>query len=413
MHSKKIIVIGGGPAGMMAAIRAGQLNQDVILIEKNPSLGRKLLLSGKGRCNLTNACELNSFLERFPKKAQFLRDTFKKFFNRELMDFFERRGLRLKVERQMRVFPVSDLSSSILDVLKKELSESKIKLLYKREMTDMKIEENKIKGALIRGGEFLACDAIVLATGGLSYGFTGSTGEGLDIAKRLGHRIIAARPGLVPLETKEAYPALLEGLALKHIRLRFTDGKRHVVSEIGEMMFTKTGISGPLVLSLSGKITDWLDYGRKVFIELDLKPALSEEKIDQRLLREFRKNPRRVIKNALKELLPQRMIGVFIKLAKIPGDKNVSQITQKERKTLVVLFKTLRMEIKGPRPIKEAMVTRGGVSLKDIDPRTMESRIVKGLYFAGEMIDVDADTGGFNLQAAFSTGYLAGESASL
>ncbi|MBU0759237.1 MAG: NAD(P)/FAD-dependent oxidoreductase [Candidatus Omnitrophica bacterium] len=413
MKRKRIVVIGGGPAGMMAAIRASQLGQDVTLIEKNPSLGRKLLLSGKGRCNLTNTSDLDSFLERFSKYSQFLRDAFKKFFNRELMDFFEKRGLRLKVERQMRVFPVSDLSGSILEVLKKELRDNKVRVIYKKELSGVKIDEDKVKGALFKGGEFLACDSLILATGGVSYGFTGSTGEGLDIARKSGHRIVEVRPGLVPLETKESYPAFLEGLALKNIRLRFTDGKKHIVSEIGEMMFTKTGISGPLVLSLSRRITDWLDKDREVSVELDLKPALSDEKMDARLLREFGRNPTKTIKNTLKELLPQRMVGVFLMLAKIPENKNVSQITQKERKFLVALFKAMRMAIKGPRPIKEAMVTRGGVSLKDIDPRTMESRIVKDLYFAGEMIDVDADTGGFNLQAAFSTGYLAGESASL
>jgi len=232
------------------------------------------------------------------------------------------------------------------------------------------------------------------------------------MVKKAGHHIVPLRPGLVPLETKERYPALLEGLTIKNIRLKFTDGKKQIVSDIGELLFTRSGISGPLVLSLSGKISDWLNEHKKVYAEIDLKPALSLEKIEDRLLREFRANPGKIIKNTLKELLPQRMVGLFIKLAQVPEDKNVSQITQKERKDLAGLFKTMRLEIKRTMSIKEAMVTKGGVSLKDIDPRTMESRIIKGLYFAGEMIDVDADTGGFNLQAAFSTGYLAGESAS-
>lgn len=411
MVVNRIVVIGGGPAGMMAAIRASQLGQDVILIEKNPSLGRKLLLSGKGRCNLTNACDLDSFLKRFPKNGQFLRDAFKKFFNRELMDFFEKRGLMLKVERQMRVFPVGDLSSSILSVLKKELHDNKVKIIYKKETIDVRIEERVIKGALLKDGDFLSCDKLILATGGLSYGFTGSTGEGLEIAKRSGHRIVRTRPGLVPLETKESHPKKLEGLTLKNIRLKISDGKKHIFSEIGELLFTGFGISGPLILSMSGEITDWLDSDRKVYIEIDLKPALSEKKLDERLLREFSANPRKAIKNALKELLPQRMIDIFIRLAKIKEDKNVSQLTYRERQSLVMLFKAMRLEIKSTRPIEEAMVTQGGVSLKDINPRTMESCIIKGLYFAGEMIDVDADTGGFNLQAAFSTGYLAGESA--
>ncbi|HDP16280.1 MAG TPA: aminoacetone oxidase family FAD-binding enzyme [Candidatus Omnitrophica bacterium] len=258
----------------------------------------------------------------------------------------------------------------------------------------------------------MECERLILATGGSSYGFTGSTGEAFDMVKKAGHHIVPLRPGLVPLETKERYPALLEGLTIKNIRLKFTDGKKQIVSDIGELLFTRSGISGPLVLSLSGKISDWLNEHKKVYAEIDLKPALSLEKIEDRLLREFRANPGKIIKNTLKELLPQRMVGLFIKLAQVPEDKNVSQITQKERKDLAGLFKTMRLEIKRTMSIKEAMVTKGGVSLKDIDPRTMESRIIKGLYFAGEMIDVDADTGGFNLQAAFSTGYLAGESAS-
>jgi hypothetical protein len=412
MDKKNIVVVGGGPAGMMAAIRAGQLGNKVTLLEKNTGLGRKLLLSGKGRCNLTNACGQDSFLIRFGKNGQFLRDAFKNFFNLELMDFFEKRGLALKVERQLRVFPVSNTSSSILDVLKRELAKNKIEVLYKKEIEAIVAQGKRIKGGFLKGGGFLECERLILATGGASYGFTGSTGEAFDMVKKTGHHIVPLRPGLVPLETKERYPALLEGLTIKNMRLKFTDGKKQILSEIGELLFTRSGISGPLVLSLSGKISDWLNEHKKVYAEIDLKPALSLEKIEDRLIREFRANPGKIIKNTLKELLPQRMVDLFIKLARVPEDKNVSQITQQERKALANLFKAMRLEIKRTMPIKEAMVTKGGVSLKDIDPRTMESRIIKGLYFAGEMIDVDADTGGFNLQAAFSTGYLAGESAS-
>lgn len=397
---------------MMAAIRASQLGQKVTLLEKNSNLGRKLLLSGKGRCNLTNACDPDSFLKRFNKNGQFLRDAFKKFFNRELMDFFEKRGLAMKIERQLRVFPEGDRSDSILSVLKKELARNKVEIIYKKEMEVIVTQDNSIRGMFLKGGGFMKSERLILATGGASYGFTGSTGEAFDIVRKTGHGIISLRPSLVPLETKEKYPAELEGLTAKNIQLKFTDGKKQILSEIGELLFTRLGISGPLVLSLSGEISDWLGQNKKVYVEIDLKPALSLEKIDARLLREFKANPGKIIKNTLKELLPQRMIDLFIKLAGIPEDKNVSQVTQKERKTLAVLFKALRLEIKRTRPIKEAMVTKGGVSLKDINPRTMESRLVKGLYFAGEMIDVDADTGGFNLQAAFSTGYLAGESAS-
>ncbi len=406
-------MIGGGPAGIMAAIRAGGLSQDVTLIEKNPFLGKKLLLSGKGRCNLTNACELEPFLERFSQNGQFLRDSFKKFFNQDLINFFEKRGLRLKIERQLRVFPVTDKSDSILEVLKKELRKNQVKIIYKARMKDISISGGKIKGLLLSDGKFLPCDKLILATGGVSYGFTGSTGEGIDLAKKSGHSIIPLRPGLLPLETKQGYPEILEGLALKNIRIRFSDGQRQIISDIGELLFTSFGISGPLVLTSSGQVVDWLNENKRVYADIDLKPALSQEQLNARLLREFRLNSRKSIRHVFKNLLPQRLVDVFIKIAKINPAKLASQITQVERKAIILLLKGWRLDIAGPRPIKEAMITRGGVSLKEINPRTMESRLVKGLYFAGEMLDIDADTGGFNLQAAFSTGYLAGENAAL
>jgi len=410
---KKIVVVGGGPAGMMAAIRASSLGQETTLVEKNPILGKKLLLSGKGRCNLTNACDLDSFIQRFSGNGQFLRDAFKKFFNSDLIRFFETRGLKLKTERQLRVFPQTDRSCSVVEVLKKELRKDKVKIIYNATMRDILIQENEIKGLLLGDGRAISADRLILATGGVSFSFTGSTGEGLDIVGRLSHHLVPLRPGLVPLEVRQHYPKLLEGLALKNIRLRFTDSKMHIDSEIGELLFTKTGISGPLVLSLSARIVDWLKESNTVYVEIDLKPALSREQLRQRLLREFKLNPKKAIKNTLKNLLPMRLAEVFTAIAEILPDKKVSQITREERERLISLFKGMRLDILKSRPIVEAMVTRGGVSLKDINPRTMESRLVKGLYFCGEMIDVDADTGGFNLQAAFSTGYLAGESAAL
>jgi len=408
-----IIIVGAGPAGIMAAIRASELGQDTVLIEKNPILGRKLLLSGKGRCNLTNACDLEAFLKRFSKNGQFLRDAFKKFFNHELMGFFEKRGLQLKVERQERVFPLTDSSSSIVDVLKKELLKNKVKIHFKTQLKGVVIEEKKIKGILLLDGTRIPCEKLILATGGVSYKFTGSSGEGIMIARELGHEIMGLRPGLVALVTKEKEIKLLEGLTLKNIRLKFSDNKKELVSEIGELLFTGFGISGPLVLTLSGKILDWLAKSGKLFVIIDLKPGLSEEQLNVRLLREFKENAKKSVRNTLKDLLPLRMIDVFLKYLEIDADKRVAQVTQEERQRIISLLKGFRLEISGSLPIEEAMVTRGGVSLKQINPRTMESRLIKGLYFAGEMIDVDADTGGFNLQAAFSTGYLAGESAAL
>jgi predicted Rossmann fold flavoprotein len=398
---------------MMAAIRAGQLGQAVVLIEKNSQPGKKLLLSGKGRCNLTNACGLEDFIARFSGNGQFLRDAFKKFFNQELILFFEDNGLKLKVERQLRVFPVTDTAGSILEVLKKQLVHRGVEVVYSSTLAEVLVEAGAVKGLLLKGGRVLAADRVILATGGISYSFTGSSGEGLEIARALGHRVTPLRPGLVPLQTQEGYPRQLDGLTLKNIRLTFSDGKKQIVSEVGELLFTGFGISGPLVLSLSGRIADWLREGKRVSVEIDLKPALSEQQLHERLLREFKASPRKGIRNILKTLLPLRLIDVFMELTKLDADKRASYVTLPERQSVVVLLKHFRLQVSQTRPIEEAMVTRGGVSLKEIDPRTMESRLIKGLYFAGEMIDVEADTGGFNLQAAFSTGYLAGESAAL
>ena len=411
MQKIKIVVVGGGPSGMMAAIRAAALGQDVTLLEKKDSVGNKLLLSGKGRCNLTNTEELEYFLKRFSKNGDFLRDAFKRFFNRELMDFFEQRGLKLKIERQMRVFPQTDSSASILNILKKELEKTGVQVIYNAKVVNLLLADDKVKAVRLENGRNIPCDKVILASGGASYSFTGSDAAGINIAAKLGHGIVSLRPGLVPLDVKEAYPRKLEGLTLRNIRLKFSDGKAQIISEIGELIFTASGISGPLVITLSGRVIDMLAQNKKVSVEIDLKPALSNEQLDNRLLREFKANAKKSIKNALKELLPLRLIKVFIEAAAIDLLKKCSQITQDEREKIASLLKGFKMDISGSRPIEEGMVTRGGVSLKEIDPRTMESRLIKGLYFCGEMIDIDADTGGFNLQAAFSTGYLAGESA--
>lgn len=411
MDPKRIVVVGAGPAGMMAALRAAELGRDTTLVEKNPFLGKKLLLSGKGRCNLTNACDLDSFLKRFSGNGQFLRDAFKKFFNRELMLFFEKRGLKLKVERQQRVFPVSDRSASVVGILKKELLRLKVRILYKTQLKDILLQEKAIRGLIVEDNQFLAADRLILATGGISYAFTGSTGEGLALAKKLGHTVTPLRPGLVPLATRQKLA--LAGLTLKNIRLKFSDGQNQIISDIGELLFTDFGISGPLVLTLSGRIAEWLDSGKHVYVEIDLKPALTKEQLTARLLREFREGPKKALKNTLYNLLPKKLAEAFLSVAGIVPQKKVSQVTRAEREKMVSTLKALRLDILKPLPIEEAMVTRGGVSLKEVNPRTMESRLIRGLYFAGEMIDVDADTGGFNLQAAFSTGYLAGESAAL
>ncbi|MEW6075441.1 MAG: NAD(P)/FAD-dependent oxidoreductase [Candidatus Omnitrophota bacterium] len=411
MSPKKIIVVGAGPAGLMAAIRAGQLHQEVTLLEKNPAAGKKLLLSGKGRCNLTNAAGLDLFLKRFFSGGQFLRDSFSLFFNRQLIDFFQSRGLRLKIERQDRVFPSTDSSASVLAVLTKELKEAGVCVTYNCTVKALSIRERRIHGVILKDGAALKADRVILSTGGLSYAFTGSCGDGLRMAQACGHRIVPTRAGLVPLKASQKYVRDLEGLTLKNIRITFSDGKKKIVSEIGELLFTDSGISGPLVLTHSGSIVDWLRTPKPVHCCVDLKPALSLEQLDNRLLREFSSHNRKSLKNALQNLLPRRMVAVILAIAGVGGNTQSNQVTAGERRSLVRALKSFKLDIVNALPIEEAMITRGGVSLKDINPRTQESRIVKGLYFAGEMIDVDADTGGFNLQAAFSTGYLAGESA--
>ncbi len=394
----------------MAAIRAGELGAEVILFERNAQAGRKLLLSGKGRCNLTNACGLDDFLQRF-SHGQFLRDAFKKFFNQDLMRFFEKNGLKLKIERQGRVFPESGRSSSILNVLLKQLEQNKVKIIFDSRVTQIFVKNKQARGVILENGKVISADKVILATGGVSYGFTGSTGDGINFSANLGHKITPLKSGLVSVVIKENYPRALEGLTLKNIRLKISGSDKELVSEIGELLFTAFGVSGPLIFTLSGKISDLLEEKKNVFLEIDLKPALSREQLDSRLLREFQANPKKSPRNILKTLLPLRLIDLFIRILKIDIRKNASHITVADRAKMIELFKCFRLQVKSLQPIEEAMVTRGGVSLKDINPRTMESRLIKELYFCGEMIDVDADTGGFNLQAAFSTGYLAGESA--
>ncbi len=411
MDKAKIVVVGGGPSGMMAAIRAAALGQEVTLLEKKSSLGNKLLLSGKGRCNLTNTQELPDFLKRFSRNGDFLRDAFKKFFNQELISFFQERGLKLKAERQQRVFPESNRSASVLKILENELVKTGVKVICRSKVTDLNVSGGRIKGVRLENGQLISADRVILATGGASYSFTGSDGAGIKLAKNLGHAIVPLQAGLIPLDIKQDYIKKLEGLTLRNIQLKFFNTKREILSEVGELLFTATGISGPLVISLSGRVIDLLAQWEPVFAEIDLKPALSVEQLDARLLREFKINSKKIIINTLKELLPLRLVKVFAGCAGIDAVKKCSQVTQKEREKIIVLLKNFRLEIRGPRPLEEGMVTRGGVSLKEIDPRTMQSRLVKGLYLCGEMIDVDADTGGFNLQAAFSTGYVAGENA--
>lgn len=414
----KIIVVGSGPAGMMAAICASSNKSEVMILEKNPNAARKLLYSGKGRCNLTNACEIEDLIKRYFRGGEFLRDALKALSNNDLMLFFEKHAVKLKTERQLRVFPQSDSSKSILNCLLTQLKVNNVKLNFSSSVVKIIVNSGVASGVIIKDNKTFYADKIILATGGASYAFTGSSGDGFKIAQALGHKVVPLRPGLVPLICFDNFCAQLEGLVLKNVRLNFVlveaggKIKKKLVSDLGELLFTKDGISGPLVLSISSRINDWFKEGC-VYCNVDLKPALDKSQLNRRFVLEYLKFAKKSIKNILGESLPKRMIEVFLKLAKVDPEKKASQINQEERFRLVELFKSFPVKIKGTLPIEEAMVTCGGVSLKEINPRTMESRLVKNLYFAGEIMDIDADTGGFNLQAAFSTGCLAGKSAAL
>lgn len=405
-----IAVVGAGPAGVMAAIRAASHNKTVALIERNSTIGKKIILSGKGRCNVTNSASLDDFIDKFGRQGEFLRAAFSKFFNQELIDFFKAKGLGLKTERQGRVFPVTDKAISIIEALKIYLRESKAACLYNKKVLEIKKDSGAFR-LFLDTEEAVAARKVILAAGGASFRATGSAGEGFAIAKKLGHTITDLKPGLVALKTKGPWAGELKGLSLKNVRLTFRAGKKKIVSNIGEMQFTPFGVSGSLVLDLSRSVLDLLEENKEAFLEIDLKPALNEEQLKARMVKDFISDGKRDIAFLLKGYLPLKLIDVFLRLSCIDGSKKASQINKQERHKIISLFKALPLHISGSLPIEEAMVTCGGVSTKEINPRTMESRIVPGLYFAGEIIDASASSGGYNLQQAFSTGYLAGESA--
>ena len=402
-----IAIIGAGAAGIMAAIETSSTAEKVLLIERNSSIGKKILLTGKGRCNITNNADIDTFIEKFGKSGKFLRTAFTAFSNHDLIEFFKAKGLSVKVERQGRVFPATDTAASVVDLLRRCLSEKKITILYNMRLRKIKKERDLF---CLTADNSIAIYAkkVIIATGGASYKVTGSSGDGIQLAKGLRHTIVPLKPALVPLKTREAWVKKLQGLPLKNVRLTFS-AKKKIISDIGEMIFTHFGISGPLVLDLSGEVVSMLN--KEMPLSIDLKVGLDEDKLTKRLLKEFGDKSNMQLKNIMKDLLPQRLIPVFLDIAKINPEKKANQISKKERDIIIKLLKALPLTIKGPLPIEEAMVTNGGVSTKEINPRTMESKVVSGLYFAGEIIDGCAPSGGYNLQQAFSTGYLAGESA--
>lgn len=406
---KKVIVIGGGPAGMMAAATAAENGAEVTLLEKKEQVGKKLKITGKGRCNITSAEEEN-FIAGYAQNGRFLYSALNEFSNFDLIRFFNRRGLKTKVERGKRVFPESDNAEDVVKILFENMKRAGVKICTNVAVQRIKPLDNKTFAVIADGDEFLA-DAVIIATGGMSYPGTGSTGDGYKWAEELGHTIVELRPGLVPLVAQEGWVKELQGLSLKNVKAVAyqADGKK-IAEDFGEMLFTHFGVSGPIILTLSRKIADYLSKKQgHVNLEIDFKPALNEEQLEKRILRDFEKYSRKIFKNALDDLLPQKLIPVVVTLSEINPDKPVHQITKEERRNILSLLKRFSVTITGTRSIKEAIVTAGGVNVKEIDPKTMQSKLVKGLFFAGEILDIDGYTGGFNLQAAFSTGFVAGK----
>jgi predicted Rossmann fold flavoprotein len=406
----KVVVIGGGPAGMMAAITASK-NNEVILIEKNEKLGKKLFITGKGRCNVTNAKDIGEFFDFIPTNPHFLYSSLYTYTNENTIDFFENMGIKLKVERGDRVFPKSDKSSDIIKALEKKLKENRVEVLLNSTVKKFLGEDGRIKSILLSNGKNINGDYFILCTGGLSYPQTGSTGEGLIFSKKLGHTIIEPKGSLVPIEVKENWITELMGLSLKNVELKILDGNNKVLyKDFGEMLFTHFGISGPIVISASSKINTHLYDNKHIRAIINLKPALDLNELDKRVQKDFAKYINKNFGNSLNDLLPKKIIKTIIRLSGIDFDKKVNLITKEERKRLVNLIQNFSLNIKGLRPIEEAIVTCGGVDTKEVDPSSMKSKLIKNLYFAGEVLDVDAYTGGYNIQIAFSTGYLAGMS---
>ena len=401
----KVIVIGAGPAGIMAAITAAE-NHKVVLIDSNEKIAKKLFITGKGRCNITNAKDIGDFFDYIPGNPHFLYSALYSFTNNDVIEMIESEGTKLKVERGGRMFPASDKSSDIIKALSKKLSKAKVDIKLNSKVTDIFFENDTIKSVEINGSQRISADYFIIATGGASYPLTGSRGEGQVLAEKMGHKIIDLKPSLVPVELNGDWFKELMGLTLKNIKLDILDSKNKVkYSNQGEMKFTSYGISGPIVLSGSR----FIDYKDTYSISIDLKPSLDEKELDLRIQKDFKKYINKDFRNSLDDLLPQKMIPLIIKLSMIDPYKKVNEITKVERKNLVNAIKNIKGKVKGLRPLAEAIVTSGGVSTLEIDPSTMKSKIINNLSFAGEVIDVDAFTGGYNVQIALSTGYLAGK----
>ena len=411
----KILVVGGGPAGMMAAINASQNGNKVILIEKMQSLGRKLLITGKGRCNITSSLDMDEFIKNIPGNGMFLYSAFKNYTNKDIIEFLKTEGLEVKEERGNRIFPVTDKSKDVLECFIKKLKKLNVEIRYNTKVEEIIVQNGNVIGVKT-DKEIIKADKVILATGGASYPLTGSTGDGYNILKQLGHNLIPIKPSLVPLEAFEKDMCRkLQGLSLRNVAIKLLDKEKNklLYEDFGEMLFTHFGVSGPIILSSSAHLVRTKNIeekflNKKVSLAIDLKPALNEEKLNERILRDFEKKKKKNFKNSLEKLLPQKLIPVIIEKSGINENKKVNEIKKEERKNLIKLLKSFELNIKSFRPIEEAIITSGGIDVKEINPKTMESKLIKGLYFAGEIIDVDAYTGGFNLQIAYSTGFTAG-----
>lgn len=409
---KKVIVIGGGAAGLMAAVSAAEHGAQVTVLEKMPAVGRKLLITGKGRCNVTNICDIPTFIKNMPGNGSFLYSAFNAYDNHELMEFLAQNGVATKVERGGRVFPESDKAIDVINAFLFAARKLNVTVVTGEPVKRIVTEDGIVTAVLTKNNKTYPADAVIVATGGASYPGTGSSGDGYVMAEQIGHTIIPLKPSLVPLEVEEEWVKELQGLSLKNVTATVLQGEKKVSDEFGEMLFTHYGLTGPIILSLSQDVSALFGKGAtEVYIEINLKPALTAEVLDKRIQRDFDKFKRKQLKNALGELLPAKMIPVVIDLAFLDPDKAVHQITKEERQRLLTTITKLTFTISGTRSIAEAIVTAGGVSTKEINPKTMESKLIRNLYFAGEVIDVDGYTGGYNLQAAFSTGYVAGQNA--
>ncbi len=411
----KVIIVGGGPAGMMAAITAAENGNQVTILEKMNILGKKLLITGKGRCNITSSLEIDDFIKNTPGNGMFLYSAYKRYTNIDIINFLKEQGVHVKEERGNRIFPVTDKSLDVLKCFTKRLKELSVEIIYGTAVNQIIVKENKAIGVKTNEETYIA-DKIIIATGGSSYPLTGSTGDGYKLASQIGHTIKEIRPSLVPLEIyeKEIYKEL-QGLSLKNVAIEIKDIEKNklIYEDMGEMIFTHFGISGPMILSSSAHLVRYKEIeskmrNKKIQISIDFKPALDDKKLDARLLRDFEEAKNKNFRNSLDKLLPQKLIPIIIVLSGINEFKKVNEITKEERKKLIDILKKFTLNIKKFRPIEEAIITSGGVNIKEIDPKTMESKIISNLYFAGEIIDVDSYTGGFNLQIAYSTGYVAG-----